>query len=126
MAKKQIASTPDTRDILHQIAEGIDQNYELTAVGRSLLSSNPKDASTNKPTGSSREGRVDKSTISTEQIIQLLLVCAGIGFSGYNVYQSFQIKTSKKEHNLRWISVAILVIFIILMFLFGHQMWDRK
>jgi len=131
MAKKQIPSTPDTNDILHQIAEQIDPEYHETAVGRALFSSDYKDARASSPTkptvsGASKQTTVDRFSISTEQIVQLLLVCAGIGFSGYNVYQSFQIKKSKKEHNLRWISIAILVIFIILMFSFGYQLWDRK
>ncbi len=105
-------SSPDTKQILDQIIGELGNDNE------SLSRSSPKESI---PESAHLEPWKLPNTITTEQIIKTLLIVAGVGFSAYNVYQSFQIEKERDRQNLRCISILILVIFVILLVMIPFQ-----
>ena len=101
------SQTPDTYQILRQIITRLRQD-EGPSHGPSPSSSISTETKTPWQL---------TNTITTEQIIKTILILAGVGFSAYNVYQSFQIDKERDRQNLRCVSVVILVIFVILLFM---------
>lgn len=127
-SKKSIPTTPTTKDLLHDIIkkcgpEDINIKKELYSyIGNSGL----ENANKNVQMNTTETKKITTSLMSPEQIIQLLLILTGIGFSAYNVYQSFQIKKAKRRQNLYGISACILFIFVLLLLFFGIQMYGRS
>lgn len=110
--------SPNTKEMLDQIVGKLRTDNEVSSP---RMSDSPKKDIPWKPPFMLRlaDGKVVPMT--TEQMIRILLILAGVGFSAYNVYQSFQIEKERDRQNLRWISILILVIFVILLVMIPFQ-----
>ena len=107
MPKSQIPNSPDTMEIVKKVSQ-LDSKTMPENVQKRFTQSP-------KPVASSSK------SWNYKNIINVVLILLGIILSAYNVYQSYQINDSEKIHLVRkqpeltWVSISILVVFVILL-----------